>query len=239
MQAREGDPMLSVKSAVPFGALLLLTVPALAADPVAADQAVAAPPAAPTWVIGIEGSPEFYAIDNGSNIARSLADSYFKISISHNFPNNFVGGISIQPTFKTGGKIQLYGEATVGYKIKLSDVFTLTPSLGLGYTWKDTGIVKDSDINAQVPYYALYLAGDWKLNKKWTWNVFNLRYRNAFNATWETPKVTTGITYNIDTYNAVYANFGYSWKKAETTKAPYNELSADKFNIAIGYKHSF
>jgi len=231
--------MLSVKSAVPFGMFLFLTVPAFSADMVAADEAVTPPPAAPTWTIAIEGSPEFYAINNGSNRSGSLADSYFKFSLSHNFPANFVGGISIQPTFKTGGKTQLYGEATLGYKIKLTDTFTLTPSLGLGYTWKDTGIVKDADNNAQVPYYALYLAGDWKLNKQWTWNVFNLRYRNAFNATWETPKIATGVTYNIDTYNAVYANFGYSWKKAETTSAPYNKLSADKFNIAIGYKHSF
>jgi len=219
---------------MPFGMCLFLTMPALAAD------VVKAPPlAAPTWTIGIEGSPEFYAIDNGSNAARSLADTYFKFSVSHTFENNFVGGVSFQPTFKTGGKTQFYGEATLGYKIKLTDTFTLTPSLGLGYTWHDTGIVKGSDTNSQLPYYALYLAGDWKLNKQWTWNAFNLRYRNAFNATWETPKLTTGVTYNIDTYNAVYANFGYSWKKAETTKAPYDQLAADKFNFAIGYKHSF
>jgi len=226
--------MIKLKFAAPLGACLLLTMPALAAN------VVDTPPLpAPTWTIGIEGTPEFYAINNGSNTARSLADTYFKLSVSHSFENNFVGGLFIQPTFKTGGKTQLYAEASLGYKIKLSDSFTLTPSLALGYTWHDTGIVKGSDANAQLPYYALYLAGDWKLDKQWTWNVFNLRYRNAFNATWETPKLATGVTYNIDTYNAVYASLGYSWKKAETTKAPYDQLAADKISLAIGYKHSF
>lgn len=217
----------------PLGICLSLATPGFAADLVEAP-----PPAAPTWTIGIEGSPEFYAINNGSNTARSLADTYFKFSVSHNFDNNFVGGVFFQPTFKTGGKSQYYGEASLGYKIKLTDVFTLTPSLGIGYTWHDTAIIKDGDANAQVPYYAIYLAGDWKLTKQWTWNVFNLRYRNAFNATWETPKVTTGVTYNINSTNAVYASVGYSWKKTDTTSSPYNDLAADKLNIAIGYKHS-
>ncbi|BCH05051.1 hypothetical protein MesoLj131b_70500 (plasmid) [Mesorhizobium sp. 131-2-5] len=226
--------MLFRKVIAPLGFCLSIATPVFAADPVEAP-----PPAAPTWTIGIEGSPDFYAINNGSNTARSLADTYFKFSVSHNFENNFVGGIFFQPTFKTGGKSQYYGEASLGYKIKLTDAFTLTPSLGLGYTWHDTGIIKGSDADAQVPYYALYLAGDWKLTKQWTWNVFNLRYRNAFNATWETPKVATGVTYNIGSTNAVYTSIGFSWKKIDTAKAPYNDLSADKFNIAIGYKHSF
>jgi len=223
------------RTIAPLGICLAVATPAFAADPVETPT----PPPAPLWTIAIEGSPEFYAIDNGSNTARSLADAYFKFSVSRVLPNNFVGGVSFQPTFKVGGKSQFYGEATLGYKLKLTDVFTLTPSVGIGYTWKDTGIPKGSDADAQVPYYALYLAGDWKLSKQWTWNVFNVRYRNAFNATWETPKVATGVTYNIDSYNAVYTNIGYSWKKVDTTKVPYNDLSADKFNIAIGYKHSF
>ncbi|AZO32421.1 hypothetical protein [Mesorhizobium sp. M1B.F.Ca.ET.045.04.1.1] len=223
--------MLRTKTLIPFSFILLVTSPSWAAD-------VVQPPPAPTWTIGIEGSPEFYAINNGSNTARSLADSYFKFSVSHTFDNNFIGGLSFQPTFKTGGKSQYYSEATVGYKFKLTDSFTLTPSLGLGYTWHDTGIIKGADSNAEIPYYALYLAGDWKLSKTWTWNVFNVRYRNAFEATWETPKVATGLSYNIDSFNTVYASVGYSWKKLDTTKSPYNDLSADKFNIAIGYKHS-
>ncbi|WP_217577470.1 hypothetical protein [Mesorhizobium sp. GbtcB19] len=202
------------------------------------DESVA-PPMAPTWTVGLEGSPEFYAIDNASNSARSLADTYFKFSVSHNFDDSFIGGVFFQPTFKTGGKSQYFGEASLGYKIKLTDSFTLTPSLGLGYTWHDTGIPKDGNANVQAPYYVFYVAGDWKLTHQWTWNVFNLRYRNAFNAAWETPKVATGVTYNIDAANAIYTSIGLSWRKINTISSPYNDLSEDKLNIAIGYKYAF
>ena len=39
---------------------------------------------------------------------------------------------------------------------------------------------------------------DYKLDSNWTLNVVSLRYRNAFSVTWITPKISTGITYNID-----------------------------------------
>ena len=220
---------------LPLAAALAASTPAMAGD----TAQTPTPPAARVWSLGIEGSPEFYAIDNGSNNGGALASSYFKLSLSRSFENNFVGGLQFQTTFKTGDKTQFYGEATAGYKWKVTDTFTLTPSLGLGYTWKDTGIIKGTQSDADVAYYAIYLSGDLKLNKQWTWNAFNLRYRNAFNATWETPKVATGVTYNIDSFNSVYANVGYSWKKVGTTKAPYDSLSGDKVNVAIGYKHAF
>jgi hypothetical protein len=223
------------KIIAPLGICMSMAAPALAADQVVEVP----PPSSPTWTIGIEGSPEFYAINNGSNRAGTLATSYYKLSVSHTFDNNFVGGVFIQPTFKSGGKSQYYLEGSLGYKFKLTDAFTLTPSVGIGYTWHDTGIVKDAEANANVAYYALYLAGDLKLSKQWTWNAFNLRWRNAFNATWETPKVATGVTYNIDSTNAVYANVGYAWKKINTSSSPYNDLAGDKINVAIGYKHSF
>jgi hypothetical protein len=75
----------------------------------------------------------------------------------------------------------------------------------------------------------LALAGDWKLNKKWTWNVFNVRYRDSFSYEWATPKVSTGVTYSIDSTNSVSTSIGYGWKNGV----------ADKINWAVGYKHSF
>ena len=51
---------------------------------------------------------------------------------------------------------------------------------------------------------------------------------------WLTPKVQTGITYNIDKQNAIYANIGYSWKDTTGTG-----LAPDKINVAFGYKYSF
>ncbi len=44
-----------------------------------------------------------------------------------------------------------------------------------------------SDKNfANAYYYALHLAGDLKLNSQWTRNIFEVRYRNAFEYTWIT-----------------------------------------------------
>ena len=60
----------------PLGICLSMASPGFAADLVEAP-----PPAAPTWTLGIEGSPEFYAIDNGSNKARSLSDTNIKLTV--------------------------------------------------------------------------------------------------------------------------------------------------------------
>lgn len=220
------------------GALLLGTAPAFAADMPSEKPAEKKAPA-PSWTLGIEGSPEYYAIDNGSNRAGQLNDTYYKLTLSHNFNENFVGGVSFQHSFKRNNKIQYYADATIGYKFKLTDSFTLTPSIGAGATWRDTGVIKGDDTNANIAYYLLHLAGDLKVSPKLTWNMFNLRYRAGFDATWVTPKVATGLTYSFDTYNAVFINVGYAWKKLETETPPYNRLAGDKYNIALGYKLSF
>lgn len=228
------------------GVLLLGTAPALAAD-VSSSKTSSSEKASssekkaktPAWTFSIEGSPEIYAIDNGSNLAGNLNNIYYKAGLSYRFTDNFLGGVTFQHSFKNGGGTQYYAEATLGYRFKLNDDFSLTPSAGAGYTWDDTGIIKGSNTNASIGYYVLYLAGDLKLTSKLTWNAFNLRYRNGFDATWETPKVATGLTYAIDTNNAVFINAGYAWKKLATSSPPYNELAGDKINLALGYKRSF
>jgi len=218
-------------------AALLGTAPVHAADLSSATTKPASK--TPQWTLSIEGSPEFYAIDNGSNRAGNLDDSYYKLGLSYRFSDDLLGGVSFQHSFKAKGGVQYYAEATLGYKFKLSDAFSLTPSIGAGYTWDDTGIISGANTNADIGYYVLYLAGDLKVTSKLTWNAFNLRYRNGFDATWETPKVATGFTYDFDAYNAVYLNAGYAWKRLETSRPPYDELAGDKYNIALGYKRAF
>lgn len=220
------------------GALLLGIAPAFAADMPSEKPAEKKAPA-PKWTFGIEGSPEYYAIDNGSHRAGQFDDAYYKLTLSRSFAENFVGGVSFQHSFKQDDKIQYYADATIGYKFKLTDSFTLTPSIGAGATWRDTGVIKGNETNANIAYYVLYLAGDLKVSPKLTWNMFNLRYRNGFDAIWVTPKVATGLTYSFDTYNAIFVNVGYAWKKLDTQTPPYNEVAGDKYNIALGYKLSF
>jgi len=257
-----------------FSALLaasfLAASPALAADlgTQVEPAAPVAPAAAPTpWSLGIEFSPEFYAINQdphddvagkqSKKPAGGIADYYGKASLSYTFGGGWVIGGSFQAQLKknrdTAGDFvkdtwQYYSEATLGYKFKM-DALTVTPAVGVGYTWGFTGINGDvstsKDNNAA--YYLVSLAGDWKLNSQWTWNVFNLRYRNAFQYTWITPKVSTGVTYNITPLDAVYANVGYSWKEldksGQAASAPFNpnygSLDGDKFNFAVGYKRAF
>jgi hypothetical protein len=182
--------------------------------------------------IGIEFSPEYYALDTSSHEAGDWADNALKISLSHSFDNSLILGGYVQSTFKADDKIQYYGEGSLGYRFRF-ERFSLTPSVALGYTWDETGITIDDVPNSDTLYYAVYLAGDWKLSEKWTWNAFNLRYRNAFDTTWETPKASTGLTYAIDAANSVSVNVGYSWK--DTGEG----LEGDKVNAAFGFKHAF
>ncbi|MEP9370820.1 hypothetical protein [Mesorhizobium sp. KR1-2] len=224
--------------------LLLGMAPALAADvssskTSSSEKTSSEKAKTPAWTFSIDGTPEIYAIDNGSNRAGNLNNIYYKAGLSYRFTDNFLGGVSFQHSFKNGGGMQFYAEATLGYKFKVNDNFTLTPSIGPGYTWDDTGIIKGANTNASIGYYVIYLAGDLKVTSKLTWNAFNLRYRNGFNATWVTPKVATGLTYDFDSDNAVFLNVGYAWKKLDTSTPPYNALAGDKINFSLGYKRSF
>ena len=114
-------------------------------------------------------------------------------------------------------------ETTLGYKWK-QDAFTFGVSGGVGYN--------QGYITGTTPVGGYYLVSgtiDWKLDSKWTWNVINARYRNAFDVAWETPKVQTGVTYQIDARQATYVAVGYAWKNG----------AADKINAAVGYKLGF
>jgi hypothetical protein len=240
-------------------ALVAAASPALAADlPRGVVQAPA--PAAPSTsnTISIETSPEFFATA-GSTLgvahdAGSLADWYFKGTLSHNFGSGFSGSVAFQDTLKNPGvnnavatltsPSQQYFEVAGAYKATLNPNFSVTVTGTLGYTFGQTGYVGGKPASAAADlgqsddaylYYAISGAADWKVDSHWTWNVINVRYRNAFDRTWITPKVTTGVTYAFDSQNSVYANVGYSWKDNGNGAG----LLGDKLNVAVGYKYSF
>jgi hypothetical protein len=201
---------------------------------IAADLGAVNPPQRPslggTTTIGLEASPEFYALSNSSHSAGSYADTEAKLTVSHVFANNwFVGGL-FQVTVKNGNTYQNYGEGSIGYKFNFEG-FTLRPSVAIGDTGGSTGLGASGTANAA--YYALYLAGDLKLNSQWTWNIFELRYRNAFEYTWITPKVATGLTYEWSSGNFVSGYVGYAWKDTGSG------LLGDKINVTLAFRHSF
>ena len=162
-----------------------------------------------------------------------MADVYAKFQVAH----TFAGGWLVSGFFQPQDDIQSNGsdkwrysaEGDLGYKLRMGN-FTLTPTAGIGEVWGDTGVTKT---NSSALYYAFYLAGDLKLSSNCTWNVFNARYRNAFDFTWVTPKIATGLTYNINPQNAVYGTVGYSWKDTGTG------LKLGNVNVGVGYKYAF
>lgn len=221
-------------------ALLLGAAPALAADLPTGVVAAPAPAASTSNTLSLEFSPEFAAIASGSTAQGTLADWYAKGTFSHSFGQGISAAAAFQDTLKTNGFSQYYFEGQAAYKASLTKEFSVTVTGYLGYTTGNTGYVgglasSSTDNNDSFFYYAIAGAADWKLDSHWTWNIINARYRNAFDRTWLTPKVTTGVTYNIDATDAVYANVGYSWKDNGNGKG----LLGDKLNVAVGYKYSF
>jgi hypothetical protein len=218
-----------IASSIFAGALLTLAVPAFAGAP-------AAPSPTPLGdSLSLEVSPEF-----GATSPYAYKDTYAKIGFSHSLGSGWSWGTSLQvtanatapanPVFGTGA---FQPETTLGYKWK-QDALTFGVSAGVGY---NSGAWSSSSVTSPA-VGAYYLASgtiDWKLDSKWTWNVVNARYRNAFNLTWITPKVATGVTYNIDARQSTYFAVGYAWKDTGNGAG----LVADKINLALGYKLGF
>jgi hypothetical protein len=218
----------------------LLAAPAFASDlPKAPDAPKPAPAPAATTTIGLEVSPEFFG-DPSKSTYGSLNDAYFKGSISESIAPGWTAAASLQLVDKLSNNPVTYQaliDGTLAYKAKLNDNLSVSLTGGLGYTWGNTGYtggVKNSTGVDPFAYYFVSAAFDAKLDSSWTWNVVNVRYRNAFGVIWVTPKIQTGITYNIDKTDAIYANIGYAWKDNDGTG-----LKPDKINVAIGYKYSF
>ena len=108
-------PITSALSAL----LILGTAPAFAADLGVSQEPVAPAVApAPTYTLGIEISPEFFAQDNGSNLSSALADTYYKLSLSHVLWGALSANVSFQDTIKPSNKYQYYAEAGLTYKFK-------------------------------------------------------------------------------------------------------------------------
>jgi hypothetical protein len=232
-------------------AVAAIAMPALGADLVLPTGVVTEPaPAALNNTLTFEVSPEFYAIGTSSHAGGQLADWYGKIGYGYNFGSGFSGSLAAQDTFKATGSAtdlaQQNYEGALAYKLAVTKDLSFTVSGLLGYTAGNTGYVGGVASGGKGPadlgnsddgyfYYAVSGAFDWKIDSHWTWNVVNVRYRNAFDRTWITPKVATGVTYKIDDADSVYASIGYGWKDNGNGSG----LQSDKFNVAVGYKYSF
>jgi hypothetical protein len=229
------------KVLVGLAASLLGVAPALAADFSEANPVVSPPATISSGgnTFSAEFDTEFQESNSKTASPKKgeVADYYGKFTLAHTFDDNVVVSGFFQPQYDLHpGKTNLwkyYVEGDLGYKIKVSDWFTLTPSAGIGGVFGDTGVTK---ANPDAAYYAFYLAGDVKLNSSWTWNAFNLRYRDAFSYRWITPKVSTGLTYSLSKYASLYGVVAFSWKDTGTTGNPGDP---DKLNVGVGAKVNF
>lgn len=208
-----------------------IAAPAFAADIVEPAPAAetAAPAPKPTNFLTIEASPEWAAVS-----PYTYKDWYAKVGYAHTFSNGLSWGASLQETFPKSGKIVTQPETALGYKWKFANLaFGL--SGGLGYSNGTVGGHGANKGNTVGAYYFASASLDDKLSPKWTWNVIGARYRNSFDETWITPKVATGLTYQIDPLQSAYLSVGYAWKDT----GDGNGLVADKLNLALGYKRGF
>ena len=77
-------------------------------------------------------------------------------------------------------------KGTLGYRVPLTTVFSLTGSAGVGEHWRQNP-------TASFSYYVLRIAADLVLNQTITWNVVSFRYRDGFDP-YNTPQIATGFT---------------------------------------------
>jgi hypothetical protein len=189
----------------------------------------------------IEGSPEYYADSkSGSYDKGELASYYLKAGLSHMFEGGVTLGGTFQHTIRqpdesSGTSSYSQAEFDLGYKLELLPPLTVTASGVLGYGFGEEPKIDPHDPDRAAAYYAVKLGVDLKLVPELTWNVVEIRYRDAFNYTWKTPKIQTGLTYSFDPRTAIYTNVGKSWKD-DGSKGGYKP---DRINFALGVKYSF
>lgn len=239
---------------------LVLSTAAFAADlPSKSAPAAAAPAAAAVSLdntLQVEIDPEFRISNSGINkgkVANAVVDDAAFVKYSHTFMGQFVVSGLLQGTNRVGngGGSSIYqSEIGFGYKYAVGNGVTVTPGVSIGEAWGATKFGSKSNTavpfataantaNSSETYYAATLNVDWKINDQFTWNVLGLRYRDAFNAQYNTPKASTGVTYALSKADAVYVVGGYAWKNLYSNSIKLSNEYADKFNVGLGFKHSF
>lgn len=193
----------------------------------------------PGVTLSFDVTPEFYASSIPGAFGRAdQATTVSRLTLSRTLPNGVTLSasgylITREANAKSPSSTGNLVEVSTSYKVKLSKDWSLMPSVTLGYAFGDEPKVDPDDGKAPAAYYALGLAADYRISPRLTWNVVNLRYRDAFRGDWKTPKIATGLTYALDGGTAAYFNIGKSWKDAG------DGYKNDKFSVTFGLRHAF
>lgn len=190
-------------------AITMAAAPAFAAEPASINRRSSdVPIGVADWTASLESGPEWYATSRGNHKAGDYSDTYVAPSLSYAFAPDWALNGLFQATFYKDGTQQYEAEAGIAYTIQLG-ALALSPQAAIGDTWDATGLGESGKANAV--YYALYLSADLTLNKQWSWTLFSVRWRDAFNYEWQTPALTTGIRYALSDAVGLNLDAGYSW----------------------------
>ncbi|QIB36015.1 hypothetical protein G3A50_00820 [Ancylobacter pratisalsi] len=158
---------------------------------------------------------------NDFNASKSTVTS---VSYRHSFDNNVLLGATVKYyDLSHTTAWDLKSEAGLGYKYALSDAFSL-----VGMAWLGSNVRSNA---SDFVYYSLTASADWKLTPIVTWSIVNLRYRNAFDTSYDfdTPAVGTALGFKINDANSVSVGFTREWSDGKVSD---NE-------IGVGYKYHF
>lgn len=143
-----------------------------------------------------------------------VLNTIYKFKASHTFENGLIldGSFEVEdPADGDPDKENL--EGNLGYRLEATDFLSLTASAGVGERF-----TSDNDF----PYYVLRVGSDARISDQLNWNIATFRYRNAFDEAndYETPRLTTGLTFHVNDHNAIYGeiyrNFDEEWQATAT-----------------------
>lgn len=129
-----------------------------------------------------------------------------KIAYAHTFDNNAILAASVTYfDVSYSNAWHLNSQIGLGYKYELSDIFSVTGIASIGSR------VQSDDVD--FPYYSLHASFDWRLLPAVTWSVVNLRYRNAFDTSYDfdTPGVGSSVAFRLDETKSVSFSFLREW----------------------------
>lgn len=195
-----------------YGLFLLASIAALASGIATADAGDTSIGATFTT----EREPDDFNATKGSD---------WQVDLSHTFDNKVSLSGSVK-YYDTAGTSNWKSNAQfgVGYTYDIGKL-ALTGTVGIGQHFIQSNDPSD------FTYYYVTLAGAVPLNDKWSWTIFRLRYRNAFDTSnnYETPEVATGVAYKFDAHSSVSLFIERDWTDGT---ASYN-------GIELGYKYHF
>ncbi|WP_125461746.1 MULTISPECIES: hypothetical protein [Rhodomicrobium] len=168
--------------------------------------------------VTLERQPDDFSDNRGTDV---------ELNGAHVFDNGIiVGGYMKYYDTTSIDQQTLNTEGVVGYTHSFFNKrFNLSGTGGVG---ERVFIEGDSD---DFPYYVFRLAGDIPLTDRTTWNMFTLRYRDAFDGKndYNTPEIGTGFTYKIDEGNTVSIKL----------ERDYSDGRPSYTGLELGYKYHF